>query len=80
MPPGSFCLIQFLIAGDHRQANSVAVSARHESLEHLLRRQRDFGGHRLRREIVGINVVLPQLVANPQLVEQSRSICFGRHS
>ncbi len=40
--------VQFLIAGDHRQADSIAVTARDQRLENPLRRQCDLGGNRFR--------------------------------
>jgi hypothetical protein len=42
----------------------------------LFGRQPDLGGNRFRGEVVGINLVLAQLVADSHLIEQARGICF----
>ncbi len=68
--------VQFLIAGDHRHNNSVALATRDQRLENLLRRQSDFGGNGFRGEVVGIDLVLTQLVVDSHLVEESRGICL----
>jgi putative membrane protein len=68
--------VQFLIAGDHRQADSIAVAARDQRLENLLRRQTNLGRNRFRSKIVGIDLVLAQLVVDSHLVEQPRRVCL----
>src|SRR5207302_11107535 len=68
--------VQFLIAGDHRQADSVAVTTRDQRVENLLRRQTDLGRNRFRSEVVGIHLVLAQFVADSLPVEQPRGVCL----
>jgi hypothetical protein len=68
--------VQFLMAGDHRHNNSVAVAARDQRLENLLRRQTDLGGNRLRGEVFGIDLILAEFVVDSHLVEEPRGICL----
>ena len=76
---GQSLQIKFLITRDDCRTDSVAVAARHQGLEYLLRRQADLRGYGLRRQVVGINLVLPQFVTDTQLVEQTHCVGFLGH-
>src|SRR6185436_3602315 len=47
-----------------------------ERLEHLLRRQADLARHRLRREVVRIDLVLADFVGDAERVEQPGRVCL----
>ena len=66
--------IELLIARHDREADAVAIAARDERLEHLLRRHPHFARNRLRGQILGIDFVLAHFVPNPERVEQARRV------
>src|SRR2546422_10790700 len=60
--------------GDHREQHAAAVSPADQRLEDLLRRQLHFARDGLRREVLLVDFVLAQLVADPERVEDPRSV------
>lgn len=52
----------------------MAIAARQQGLEDLLRRESDLGCDRLSRKVLGIDCVFSQVVRNTQIVEQADSV------
>ncbi len=69
--------IEFLIARDNGHHRAITVSARHQRFEYLFRRKPDLRRHGLGGQIVRIDFVFAQFVADAELVEQSGGIGFG---
>ena len=55
----------------------MAVAACDQRLENLFRGQVDFRGDSFRREILGIDFVLAQLIANRELIEEANGVGLG---
>ncbi len=71
--------VELVVARNHGQANPLAVSAYRKRLEYLLCGKPDLRRHRLGGKIVRIDVVLADLIANPELIQDTRCIGFGGH-
>ena len=71
--------IKFLISRNDGHADSVPITACHQRFEDLLSRQSYFCGYGFGRQVVGINLVLPQLISDTQLVEQAGRVGFLGH-
>jgi len=57
----------------------AAGGACHQRFENLLGRQSDFGGDGFGGQVVGIDLVFAQLIANAVLIEQARGVGLGGH-
>jgi hypothetical protein len=65
------------VARHDRQADAVLVAAGHQRLEDLLGRQADHAGDGFGGEVVGIDLVLAQLVADAKAIQPPHGVCLG---
>ena len=70
--------IEFRIARNHGQADSVAVAANYQGLEDLLGRQAHFLCHAFGAQILKVNHVIPQFECHAQIFQDADRIRFHR--
>jgi len=63
--------VQLLVSRQHRQEHPAAISAGHQRLEYLVKRQGDVPGDALGGQVVGIDPVLAKLVRDAEAVEDA---------
>ena len=75
--PGQGLQVKLAVAGHDGQADAVLVATGHQRLEDLLGGHPDLAGDRLGGQVVGIDLVLPKLVADAQAIEESDGVGLG---